>query len=116
MNQAKLNSSIDFERLGVGLRDSIDLIIQLHSDYKIEGFSKMVGRGAGTVFYLSDFDSVTDYLSDLLETATVYGLRSMAFHRMLNSGDLATYLFNTEGITYDLFNIESLTAEEVASW
>lgn len=125
MNQAKLNrvtvdrfngESIDYERLGLGLQDGVELILNMHQDYQIEGFSKMVGRGAGTVFYLSDFASLTDYLDDLMSTATVYGLRSIAFHKLLGSGDLATYLFNTEGITYDLVNIATLTAEEIASW
>ena len=116
MNQLQLNMSIDFERLGVGLRDTVDLLIQLHADYEVEGFSKLVGRGAGTVYYLGDFASLTDYLSDLLETITVYGLRGIAFHRLLDSGDLETHLVNYGGIGYDLINIDKLTTEEVASW
>lgn len=125
MNQSKLNRgtvdyfngySIDFDRLGVATRDTVDLLIEMHSQYSIEGFSKMVGSGAGTVYYLGDFNSLTDYLVDLLETATVYGLRGMGFHRLLDSGDLETYLFDYEGITYDLVNIDTLTTEEVASW
>jgi hypothetical protein len=125
VNQSKLNRgtvdyfngySIDFDRLGVATRDTVDLLIEMHSQYSIEGFSKMVGDGAGTVYYLGDFNSLTDYLVDLLETATVYGLRGIAFHRLLDSGDLETHLFDYGGITYDLVNIDTLTTEEVASW